>query len=116
MVAHVVLFRPKPGLTDAERNAFIDALESALTRIPLITRALVGGRITIGRAYDQQNAEQFPFAAILEFASEADLREYLDHPAHRRLGEQFYLAAERALVFDFAVTDDPRQLLATRLA
>jgi hypothetical protein len=112
VVAHVVLFRPKPGLSDAERNAFIDALEAALTHIPLIQRALVGRRLTVGRPYDTQNAEHFPFAAILEFDSEASLRAYLDHPAHQRLGEQFYFAAERALVFDFALTDDPRTLLA----
>ena len=110
MLAHVVLFRPKPELTDRERGAFIDALEHALVNIPLITRARVGRRITLGRLYDEQNTEEFPFAAILEFAREADLREYLDHPAHQQLGEQFYFASARALVFDFDLTDHPREL------
>lgn len=110
MLAHVVLFRPKPDLTDLERGAFLDALEHALVNIPLITRARVGRRLTVGRPYDQLNTEQFPFAAILEFDKEADLREYLDHPAHQQLGEQFYVASERALVFDFDLTDHPREL------
>ncbi|MGH9173372.1 MAG: Dabb family protein [Vicinamibacterales bacterium] len=110
MVAHVVLFRPKPDLPDLERIAFIDALEHALVSIPLIKRARVGRRLTFGRAYDEQNSEQFPYAAILEFEKEADLRQYLDHPAHERLGEQFYHASERALVFDFDLKDHASEL------
>lgn len=111
MFAHVVLFRPKSELTAVARSAFIDALEHALVNIPLIKRARVGRRITVGRPYDQQNTEPFPFAAILEFETEADLRGYLDHPAHERLGEQFYLTSERALVFDFELRDEVKDLL-----
>lgn len=111
MVAHVVLFRPRPELTDTERAQFVDAFEDAIRNIPLIRRARVGRRITMGRAYDEHNAEEFPFAAILEFETEADLREYLNHPAHQRLGEQFYFAAERALVFDFVLSEDARTVL-----
>ena len=113
MIAHVVLFRPKPELSDGERQAFVDALEHALTNIDLIKRATIGRRLTLGRLYDQQNAADFPFAAILEFATEADLRAYLEHPAHMTLGRQFYFASEQSLVFDYALLDGdwPRQLL-----
>lgn len=105
MIAHVVLFRPQAGLTGTERESFIAALEDALTNIPLITRARVGRRIVLGHHYDDQNSHQFPFAAILEFDTEADLREYLNHPAHRALGEQFYYASDAALVFDFEMME-----------
>jgi hypothetical protein len=108
MIAHVVLFRPQAGLTDAERATFIGALEHALVNIPLIKRARVGRRITLGRHYDDQNANQFPYAAIIEFDTEDHLREYLDHPAHKTLGDQFYYAAEAALVFDFELLDGDR--------
>ena len=112
MMAHVVLFRPKPGLTAEERQVFVDALEHALTKIDLIKRATIGRRVALGRLYDQI-ATDFPFAAILEFASEADLRAYLDHPAHVNLGRQFYVASEEALALDYEVLegDWPRQLL-----
>lgn len=108
MIAHVVLFRPQAGLTDAERATFIGALEHALVNIPLIKRARVGRRIVLGQQYDEQNAHHFPFAAILEFEHESDLRRYLDHPAHKTLGEQFYYAAEAALVFDFDMMESDR--------
>lgn len=108
MIAHVVLFHPQAGLTDAERAAFIAALEHALVNIPLIRRARVGRRLVLGQQYDQQNAQQFSFAAILEFDNESDLRHYLEHPAHKTLGEQFYYAAEAALVFDFDLIEGDR--------
>jgi hypothetical protein len=108
MIAHVVLFRPKPQLPADARAAFIAALEHALNHIALIKRARIGRRITVGRQYDQQNAGDYPFAAILEFDNEADLRAYLEHPAHHALGEQFYLTAESALVFDYDLLEKDR--------
>lgn len=100
MIAHVVLFRPKTELTAEERQPFVHALEQALTKIDLIKRATIGRRVTLGRVYDQ-TATHFPFAAILEFANEADLRAYLDHPDHVNLGRQFYTVSEQALALDY---------------
>ena len=108
MVAHLVLFAPRSDLSERERTTFIEALEQALVNIPLIKRARVGRRFRIGRQYDEQNALDFPFAAILEFETEADLRTYLDHPAHDALGAQFYIAANAALVLDFSLVDAAR--------
>lgn len=105
MVAHLVLFRPKSDLTDDQRRAFVTALEHALTSIPLIRSARVGRRIVLGREYDAMNVQSFPFAAILEFANEADLRAYLEHPAHEMLGTQFYVTSDAALVFDYQLVD-----------
>jgi hypothetical protein len=108
MVAHLVLFTPRSDLSDAERMTFVDTLEHALANIPSIKRARIGRRLRVGRQYDQQNPHQFPYAAILEFETEADLRAYLDHPAHQALGEQFYVASESALAFDFSMRDGTR--------
>ena len=108
MIAHVVLFRPKADLTDEQRRTLVQALEDALVGIPAIKRARVGRRHRLGRFYDAQNAQDFPFAAILEFDNEADLVAYLDHPAHRTLGEQFYLTADGALAFDFELLEGTR--------
>ena len=105
MVAHLVLFRPKADLNEEQRRAFLMALEHALSNIPQIKSARVGRRITLGRQYDALNAQAFPFAAILEFETEADLRAYLEHPAHEMLGAQFYIASEAALVFDYELLE-----------
>ena len=55
----------------------------------------------MGRQYDAMNAVEFPFIAILEFDSTADLLAYLAHPAHETLGMQFYTTSEAALAYDF---------------
>src|SRR5688572_23082807 len=105
MIAHVVLFEPRPDLSDAERTTFISTLERALAEIPVIRRARVGRRATMGRLYDTRNSQNSSFVAILEFDDETALRTYLDHPAHTALGEQFYRAGCAALAFDFVLKD-----------
>jgi hypothetical protein len=116
MIGHLILFRPKPGLAASDREALVTAFERALTDIPGILASRVGERLTLGRPYDQLNAIDFPFAALIEFADEAALRAYLDHPAHDELGRRFYQTAESALVFDFTIRDarEVRKLLADR--
>jgi hypothetical protein len=108
VIAHVVLFQPRADLSAADRAAFAASFERALTSIPQVRRARVGERVTLGRQYDQQNARAFSHVAIIEFDSETDLRVYLDHAAHRELGERFYRSAEAALVFDFVLMDAER--------
>ena len=108
MVAHLVLFTPRSDLSPAQRSAFVDTLEQALANIPQIKRARIGRRLNTGRQYDLQNPHQFPYAAILEFETENDLRTYLDHPAHHELGEQFYVASETALAVDFSLVEGNR--------
>jgi hypothetical protein len=105
VIAHVVLFQPRPNLSPPQRDAFAQSFERALTTIPQVRRARVGERRNLGRLYDQLNTRDFPFVAIVEFDSEADLRAYLDHPAHEDLGRQFYENAEASLVYDFELSE-----------
>ena len=105
MIAHVVLFRPKPELPAAERASLIDALRNAVEGIPQIKRTTIGKRILLNRpGYETQMAEHYEYAAILEFDSEADLRVYLDHPAHSSLGRLLFTTASAVLAYDFAST------------
>ena len=110
MISHVVLFRPRPTLTEGERNALIAALQHAVDGIPTIRRATVGKRLLLNRpGYEAQMAEHYEYSAVLEFESEADLRSYLDHPAHADLGRRLFTAAEAVLAYDFTSVD-PRSL------
>jgi len=106
MIQHIVLFRPKASLSESERQALIAALREAIDGIACIKRAVVGRRVLLGRpGYETLMAEHFEYSAILEFDSEADLRAYLDHPAHNHLGRLLFTAAEAVLAYDFAETD-----------
>jgi hypothetical protein len=106
MISHLVLFRPKPSLQPAEREALLASLEKAVTGIPTIKRVSIGRRILLNRpGYETQMAEHYEYSAILEFDNEADLRAYLDHPSHVDLGRLLFIAADAVLAYDFAATD-----------
>jgi hypothetical protein len=106
VISHIVLFRPKATLSDADRRALITSLERAVSGIPSIKRATIGKRILLNRpGYETQMAEHFEYSAIIEFENEADLRSYLDHPSHGELGHRLFVAAEAVLAYDFQHTD-----------
>ena len=103
MISHVVLFRPKRTLTPAERETMVKVLRGAVEGIPQIRRFTIGRRILLNRpGYETQMAEHYEYSAILEFDSEADLRAYLDHPAHDQLGKLLFTSAEAVLAYDFS--------------
>jgi hypothetical protein len=105
VIAHVVLFKPRPNLAHADREALLEAMRIAFTNIPEIRRARVGRRRVLGRPYDAMARIDFEYAAILEFDTELGLRTYLDHPAHVDLGRQFGDTAEAALVYDYEMIE-----------
>jgi hypothetical protein len=103
MLLHVVLFRPKPGITESDRDAMFTALRAAATSIPTVRRFHIGDRVTHGAAYESMMPQDFPFAAIVEFDDLAGLQAYLRHPTHDALGQLFYRLQEAALAYDYEV-------------
>jgi len=101
VIAHVLLFRLKPGIGEDARDGLADALSRAAREIPSIRRAQIGSRVLAGRAYEQLMTMDYPFAAILEFDDIDGLRKYLDHPAHEQLAQRFFASVEHALTYDF---------------
>ena len=109
MVTHVVLLRPRAGLSAHERAGLADALRAAIETIPSIRRARIGRRVTFGRGYEQSMQTNYEFVALLDFDDLDGLRAYLDHPSHSDLGRMLFTAADAVLAYDF-VAIDPAQL------
>lgn len=105
MILHLVLFRPRPGLGEEQRQGLANAFAAAINNIGSIKRARIGRRRTHGRAYEQLMREDYTHAAILEFEDLAGLKTYLEHPAHNELGSRFFDCFEQALMYDFDVQD-----------
>jgi len=101
MVLHVVLFRPRRDITDADRQAMFEAIEAAARGIPEVRMFHVGRRITHGAAYERLVTEDFPYAALVGFDDLDGLKAYLAHPKHEQLGALFYRLQEAALAFDY---------------
>ena len=106
MIAHVVLFSPKPDLGAAQRRALIEALVAAAGDIPTIKRFRVGKRVRHGMpGYEQVMRDDYEFAAIVEFENVDGLKTYLAHPSHAVIGQHFTTSASRALAYDYAIVD-----------
>ena len=110
MIAHVVLFRPRPDLSAADSRALIDTFATALREIPSIRRTRVGRRVRIGRPYEDLIRTDFPYAAILEFDDADGVRAYLDHPAHEAISTRFFAAIADTLIYDFEVEESAKGL------
>ena len=101
MITHIVLFRPRAGLSADERSGLAAALRSAINAIPSVRRARVGRRVTHGRPYEQQMQVDYEYAAMLDFDDVSGLKTYLEHPAHQALATQFFKVLDESLIYDF---------------
>jgi hypothetical protein len=104
VIAHIVLFRPRADITAADRHAFVTALERACRDVPMIRRA------TVGRSVDGDRGAEFPYTAVIEFDSEADLDAYIAHPLHLPLAKLFRQTCEATVIVN-ARTKDGRESL-----
>jgi hypothetical protein len=103
MVVHIVLFKARPDLDQADREAFVAAFERATTRIPSVRGVRVGRRVRFAAGYEQGAPDAADFLAVLEFDDLAGLQSYLQHPAHEELGGHFNKALAAGFVYDFEI-------------
>lgn len=101
MTFHLVLFRPRHEVTDAERQGLLEAMRTAAEGIPSVRRFEIGERVANPPQYVLSGFPDFPYVAWLEFEDEAGLHAYLSHPLHVDLGRRFNETAEAALIYDF---------------
>lgn len=104
MIAHIVLFRPRATVTDAERHAFVDALERACRDVPTIRRA------TIGRSRPEDSGRDYPYTAVMEFDDAAGLAAYFAHPLHLPLARLFHQTCDATLIVNAETRDASRPL------
>ena len=106
MIVHVVLFSPKPDLSESDRRTLLDALSVAATGIPSIRRLRVGKRVKHSLpGYEQMMRDDYEFAVMIEFDDVAGLKAYLQHPAHAAAGHHFTASAAKALAYDYETAE-----------
>ena len=106
MIAHIVLFNPKLGLTTEQLGSFAQAIQDVTRQTTTVRRALVGRAVHIVPSYPRSLGDQtYEFAAILEFDGVAELTEYLEHPNHRVLGRLFWDYCGSAVVMEAELRD-----------
>jgi hypothetical protein len=105
VISHIVFFRPKPGLSPADRDALIAAFRTAVQEIPTVRGVRAGRRVTHGAGYEQA-APNLDILIAIDFDDLAGLQTYLRHPAHAELGARFNQAMDSGMVYDFEVGSD----------
>lgn len=101
MIAHIVLFEPKPGTTAAARDSFLEALKAAVESIPAVNRSFVGLAVKVGATYEtKMGSTTYSYASVIEFDDVEGLKSYLNHPMHERIGQLFWQHCERTLITD----------------
>jgi hypothetical protein len=102
MISHLVLLQPRETLSVDERRSALDALAKSAASVPGIARFRIGRRVRHGLpGYEQQMAQNYEFALILEFETIDALTAYLTAPAHDVLGQLFATATSAALAYDY---------------
>lgn len=102
MTSHIVLMKPRAGLTAGARQAFVAAFERAVREIPTVRQVRVGRRIVHGAGYEARVPDA-DYVAIVDFDDLEGLQTYLRHPAHAELGALFRESLSSGLAFDFEV-------------
>jgi hypothetical protein len=103
MTSHVVLMKPRPDLSAADRQELIAAFEHAIREVPTIRGVRIGRRTLHGAGYESLSTESGDYLVAIDFDDLAGLQAYLQHPAHDALGVRFNLSIGSALVYDFEV-------------
>lgn len=101
MVWHLVLIKPRPDLSAAERRDLLDAFDRACREIPTVRDVRVGRRVMHGAGYEATAPDSADYMVLLAFDDLAGLQTYLRHPAHEPLGQLFNQSLSSALVYDF---------------
>ncbi len=101
MVKHIVLFKLKDSLPEAEKleiaTKFKSAIEALPAEIPVVRKIEVGVNINPG--------ESFHIALYSEFDSLDDVRFYATHPLHVAAGKIIAEAKESRSCVDYEVPD-----------
>ena len=106
MIAHIVLFKPRAGLTSDQILVFAQQLKKTMAGVETVKRAQVGKRKSLRPEDDREFGDTaYEYSAVIEFADEPGLIEYLNHPLHRELGRLFWENCAKTIVLEVETVD-----------
>ena len=83
MIRHVVFFKLKPEVSDADRDWVFNLIRSAVAKIPQARHFGIGKQLVPKEDwYKERLATDFTWALSADFDTEDDLYTYQKHPLH----------------------------------
>ena len=96
VIRHVVMFKLKPGVTEAQRDEWLEMSRRLHERIELVRAFSIGADLLrLPRSYD--------VAVVADFDSLEDVRAYAEHPTHLPAVELSRELSEHIVSVDFEV-------------
>jgi hypothetical protein len=113
MVWHLVLMKPKPDLSAADRKTLVETFERTVREIPTVRDVRAGRRLIHGAGYESTAPDAAAYMIAIGFDNLLGLQTYLKHPAHEILAARFYESLDSALIYDFEAggLEDLKKLL-----
>ena len=95
MIRHIVFFKLKPEVTDADREWVFNLIRDAVAKIPQAKNFAIGKQLVpYEQWYKERLATDFTWGLSTDFETEADLYTYQKHPLHmetlQELGKRIY--------------------------
>ena len=113
MIAHIVLFNPKPTATRDVLLLSAQLLERLAREVPGVIRASAGRSIALDAGYPRSFGEKtYQNVCVVEFENQEGLLAYLNHPLHRDLGRLFWEMCDAAVVTESEMVDAKTESLA----
>jgi hypothetical protein len=106
MIAHIVLFNPKPAASRELLLSCAQLLERLAREVPGVIRASAGRSVSIDPGYPRPLGEKtYQNVCIVEFDDKPSLLAYLTHHLHLELGRLFWELCESAVVLESEMVD-----------
>jgi len=95
MIRHIVFFKLKPEVADAEREWLFNLIRDAVAKIPQAKNFAIGKQLVpYEEWYKERLASDFTWGLSTDFETEADLYTYQKHPLHmetlQELGKRIF--------------------------
>ncbi len=96
MIRHVVMFKFKDEVAEADRRGFIDQLHALSPTIPEIKQLEIGENLTT-------SARACDVVLMVDVENEDDLQTYADHPDHQPVKQRAGEICSATYVVDYVL-------------
>ena len=101
MIRHIVFFKLKPEVTDADRDWLFNLIRGAVAKIPQAKNFAIGSQLVPTEEwYKERLATDFIWGLSADFETEADLYAYQKHPLHVETLQQLAKRINERKVYD----------------
>jgi hypothetical protein len=94
MLTHIVLLKPKPGISQPEIAAALDHVKALQHKIPGIVS------VQAGKNLNESNNHGYTYGFTMQFTDQEIFKGYAPHPAHLPVSEELQRICESIVDFD----------------